>query len=245
MSKPKLASVTKRPAALLRERKRFFEKLYSHKRELLDVLHEKCPSTRAFDKEGAWQGIVEAAELQLSWRWAMKYGPSGRAQLSKSYKGLADVLKKARQGIVEARRSGYGGQLFSAWQETSGDKAMADMFRDFRTLETGLGVMEAAAMRAAEKTRPRRGRPKRSSALMDFAVYALAAVYREATGLKAGAGKGPFSDFVDAFQAVADCNLEVNSVIEAIKIAARTCPGWFRGQSTAAPETTKARAMVP
>jgi hypothetical protein len=67
----------------------------------------------------------------------------------------------------------------------------------FEMMVDGLAALEEIAREVASPRR--RGRPPGTGILPEPIISALTRVYEKATGLKAGAGEGPFSKFVSAF----------------------------------------------
>jgi hypothetical protein len=94
---------------------------------------------------------------------------------------------------------------------------------------TGLAALETAAVRAAgeaHEERARRSGPRKRTMLLDY-VSTLAAVYRESTGAKPGAGHGPFVRFVCAFLAAIRTNIsEDYAVVQNARSWWRTRGNW-------------------
>jgi hypothetical protein len=124
-----------------------------------------------------------------------------------------------------------GDDLFSAWCEGT-DEPLASVVRNsdgsltylrmpeemFKKAVASLAALETAALRAADeayKNRAGLGRPKGTAVLPAGYIEALAATYRESTGVKPGVGPGPFVRFVCAYlAAVGRANISEEYVVE-------------------------------
>jgi hypothetical protein len=113
-----------------------------------------------------------------------------------------------------------------------GTSVLTGLADEMKKTVEGLTSLESAAIEAAKKARNKPGRPKGTSVLPLEYVIALALAYRNSTGLKPGAGPGPFARFVCEFlSAVGRRNLAAESVIEAIKNARAVAPVLLAAQS--------------
>ena len=140
------------------------------------------------------------------------------------------MLERARDMISEAMQSDVGNDLIAGWWEGASEYAEVEgrfvdllyIEREFETVVTSLAALETAATRAADNVSTRRGRPKGTAILPRHFIEALAAVYRDTTGSKPGAGDGPFAKFVMEFlTALGHRNIQYESAIDAIKDARR------------------------
>lgn len=127
-------------------------------------------------------------------------------------------------------QSDVGNDLISGWWESTSEYAEAEgrfvdllhIQREFEKVVTSLTTLETAATRAADDMPKRRGRPRGTATMPRDFIEGLAAVYRDATGSKPGAGDGPFAKFVVKFlTALGRGMIEYETVIEAIKDARR------------------------
>ena len=127
-----------------------------------------------------------------------------------------------------------GDDLFSAWCEGTDEPLASVVSNDdgsfamvrvpeqmFNKAVAGLAALETAALRAANEAhekRAGRGRPKGTKVLSVGDILVLAARYRESTGVKPGAGSGPFVRFVFAFLvAIGRAIISEESVIDLVK----------------------------
>ena len=155
---------------------------------------------------------------------------------------LATALKKSRAIVDAAMQDDIGDDLFSAWCEGT-DEPLVSLVRNddgslatvrmpeetFKKAVESLAALETAALHAANHDkRPGRGRRKGTTVLPAGYIEVLAALYREATGAKPGAGRGPFVRIVCAFlAAIGKANISEDYVIELAQAArswARTRP---------------------
>jgi hypothetical protein len=151
------------------------------------------------------------------------------AERLKRLRQLAKVAGQARQLVDNATRDDVGDDIFKAWCAEA-NISLASIIRDMKLVGRiadeiqkiipALATIETAARRAAVDLHSRRGRPKGTEILPRECIWALAKVYRRSTGVKPGAGNGPFARFVHAFlTAVGRHVLEYHTVIALIKNA--------------------------
>lgn len=218
-----------------------------HKEQLLDILHnahKRGPKSEPFDADKAWSRLTSFAESYF-WVARTKQEVTPSTKRVARLRELAKALGKARTMIDKVMQDDVGDALCASWWEGTSEYAEAKRFfvglfymyskgkgrfvdveRKFKKVMekevARLAALEAAAVRAANNVPAKRGRPKGAAILPRGDIETLAAVYRDATGLKPGAGDGPFAKFVMEFpKALGHSNIEDESVIDAIK-AART-----------------------
>ncbi len=181
-----------------------------------------------FDADRAWRLHLEGLASQyFHWEW-VKQEVTKPADRQAQLRDIAKVLQRARGVISGAIQSDVADDLISGWWEGTSEYAEAkghfvDLLyiqREFEKVVTSLATLETAAIRAADNVPTRRGRPKGTAIMPRNFIEALAAVYRDATGSKPGAGDGAFAKFVMEFlTALGRRNIEYESVIDAIKDA--------------------------
>jgi hypothetical protein len=198
-----------------------------HKISLLDHLqkmHEHGPKSKPFDAEKAWQGLTSLAGLYF-WRARLKEETVLAAHRVERF-DLASTLRRARRQAEMAMRDDVGDDLFSAWCEASvrydldptPPLTLVRIDHEFEKVIASLAALETAARRAADEVPKARGRPRGSAFLSRGFIEGLAGVYQNSTGLKPGAGDGPFARFVYEFLiAIGRNNIEYESLVDAIK----------------------------
>ena len=183
-----------------------------------------------FDADRAWSLNLEGLAHQYFHRERVKQKVTTPADRQARLRAIAKVLERARDMIGEASQSDVGDDLISGWWEGSSEYAEAEgrfvdllyIEREFEKVVTSLAALETAAICAADGVPTRRGRPKGTAIMPRDYIEALAAVYRDKTGSKPGAGDGPFAKFVMEFlTALGRRNIEYETVIDAIKDARR------------------------
>ena len=119
-----------------------------------------------------------------------------------------------------------GGHVFVEWCEAHGNPDHLDPIIElykgaFEKLVAGLTDLETAASRAAKYVggKKRRGPPSGTAALPHDFIVASETVYQDITKRKAGAGEGPFAEFVMRFLVSLERHLAMGSVVKAIKDA--------------------------
>jgi hypothetical protein len=201
-----------------------------HKEDLLAVLrmaYERSPKTQPFDSNQSWQRLTTVASFYF-WRDRVKQARMSNAARIKGLHEIAKALNYARTLIREAMPNEVGNDLRWAWWQGTSEYAKAKgRFVDFLYIEgcfekvaISLVALETAAARAAVDVPARVGRPKATGILPRGDIEGLATAYRDSTGLKPGAGRGPFARFVLVFlAALGRTNVQDESVIDAIKDA--------------------------
>jgi hypothetical protein len=223
-----------------------------HKRALLNILHDahdRGPKSEPFNEDQTWFDLTSLARIHY-WQARVKHETMPIADRKARLRELANALRKARNLTDKALQDDVGDDLFSAWWE--GTKEPLSVVREedgsivlvrtvnemFKEAVTGLAALETAAVQAASDAygeRTGRNGPRKSSMLLDY-IGALAAVYLESTGVKPGAGHGPFVRFVCAFLAAIRTSISEDYAVELVQNArswARTRGNWtsspFRG----------------
>ena len=142
---------------------------------------------------------------------------------AKLLRQLGNTLRDARRKADEAMKT-VRGHWFVEWAEANGNPDFTHPIivryeEEFDKTVAGLAVLETAAFRAAETVRKKRGRPGGTTVLPHDVIIALESAYRDITKGNAGAGRGPFSQFVTKFLTALGRECPEQSVIEAIKDA--------------------------
>jgi hypothetical protein len=204
-----------------------------HKTVLLDNLYqayERGLKSEPFDPDSSWRKLSRIAE-EYFWDTVMKDETMPTADRSKRLRQLAKFAGQTRELVNKAMRDDVGYDLFRGWcaeanistasvVQNRNFSVLTDIADEIERVAAILATLEAAASGAAVDLRSGRGRPKETAVLPRRYIYALAHVYRGSTGLKPGAGKGPFARFVYAFlTAVGQRVLEYHSVVDMIKDA--------------------------
>jgi hypothetical protein len=218
-----------------------------HKEQLLDMLrnaHKRGPKSEPFDADRVWSRLTSLAESYF-WEARTKQEVTRSAERVARLRELAKALGKARALIDKAMQDDVGVALRASWWEGTSEYAKAKRFfvglfymyskgqgrfvdieRKFKKVVekemARLSALEAAAIRAADDVPTRRGRPKGTAILSQGDIELMAGQYQDTTGLKAGAGDGPFAKFVMEFlTALGRSKIQYESVIDAIKDARR------------------------
>jgi hypothetical protein len=200
-----------------------------HQEALLTVLrndYERGPRAEPFDADRSWRGLTSLAGAYF-WRATVKQEVMPAAELVARLRELEKAFGSARALADKAMQDDVGGALGSSWWEGTSEYAEAEgrfvdllyIKREFEKVVTSLAALETAAIRAAGDVPTRPGRPKGTANLPWDFIEALAALYRDTTGSKPGAGDGPFAKFVMKFLSALGRNIEYESVIDAIKDA--------------------------
>jgi hypothetical protein len=200
-----------------------------HKEDLLTILrndHERGPKAEPFDPNRSWRGLTSLAGTYL-WEGMARKELMPAAEQVARLRELGKVFGKARVMAYKAMQDEVGTALCTSWWEGTSEYAEAggrfvDLLyinREFEPVVASLATLETAAIRAASNVRTGRGRPKGTAILPQGDIEALADGYRDWTGLKPGAGDGPFARFVCKFLAALGRNIEHETVIDAIKDA--------------------------
>jgi hypothetical protein len=203
-----------------------------HKKELLAVLrkaYKRGSKSDLFDANQSWRHLRRVASFYF-WRDTVKQEMMSDANRIGRLRELAKAFRKAHDLVDDAMPNDVGNDLRWAWWQGTREYARAKgRFVDFLYIErkfekvvTSLIALEAAAVRAADDVPRRRGRPRANGILPPGDIEGLAAVYRDITRSRPGAGGGPFAKFVSDFlTAVGRGNIQYDSVIDAIKDARR------------------------
>jgi hypothetical protein len=200
-----------------------------HQEALLTILrndYERGPRAEPFDANRSWRGLTSLAETYL-WEGRTKTELMPTAEQVARLRGLEKIFGKARVMADKAMHDDVGAALCTSWWEGTSEYAEAggrfvDLLyidREFEKVVASLAALETAAIRAASNVPTARGRPKGTAILPQSYIEALAVGYRDWTGLKPGAGVGPFAKFVSQFLAALGRNIEYESLIDAIKDA--------------------------
>ena len=217
------------------------EEFGRHRDRLLAILrdgyergHKSAPidaaGAKAFDADRAWRLHLEGLAHQYFSRESVKQTVTKPADRRAMLRDIARALARSRDAIDRATRSDVGEDLIAGWWKSTSECGEAEgrfvdllhIEREFDKVTKCLAVVEAAAVRAADDVPKTLGRLRGTAILPRDFIEALAAVYRDATGSKPGAGGGPFAKFVLEFlTALGRCNIEYETVIEAIKDARR------------------------
>jgi hypothetical protein len=200
-------------------------KFCEHKAVLLSHLqdaYERSPKAEPFDKSESWSRIERIGTLHFATQRIEKEA-MGAAERKKRYHEIANILTRARSMVDDAMRSPdlADGLIDSWWQGTTECAEAGSRFVDllyiedeFKKVMKGLAALEEAAARAFSGVQTADGRPRGST---NAYIYLLADLYRGCTGLKPGAGHGPFARFVRAYLTATGRNLEAESVVEIIQ----------------------------
>jgi hypothetical protein len=204
-----------------------------HKPALITILrnaHEGVLQPEPFDETKSWSGLTSLAR-SFFWQARVKQETMPAARRVARLDGLATALKRARAVVDQAMQDDVGNDLFSAWCEGT-DEPLVSLVRNddgslttvrmpeemFKEAVESLATLETAALRAADEAnekRAGRGRQKGTTVLPTGFIEVLATLYRESTGAKPGAGRGPFVRFVFAFlTALGRANISEDYVVE-------------------------------
>jgi hypothetical protein len=198
-----------------------------HQEALLTILrndYERGPRAEPFDANRSWRGLISLAGTYLREGRAKNELMPAAAQVAR-LRELEKIFGKARVMADKAMQDDVGSALCTSWWEGTSECTEAggqfvdllDIDREFEVAT--LAALETAAIRAASNVRTGRGRAKGTAILPRGYIEALAVGYRDWTGLKPGAGVGPFARFVCKFLAALGRNIGYESVIDAIKDA--------------------------
>jgi len=228
-----------------------------HRDDLLSMLqkvHEHKPKTKSFDKNEAWRHL-----RFIAWgffrdersRDEQKAEVTANDRLER-LRQLGKALGDARRKLDEAMHHAVRGGVYVEWCIAHGNPdfldPIIDVFeREFDRVTSdvlgGLAALETAAFCAADDVRQnqvrRPGRPGGTSLVRRSFILSLERVYRESTGKRAGAGAGPFAQFVKKFlEAVGRKGIDRQSIIKAIKTAKKreeknlATSSWGRSRSS-------------
>jgi hypothetical protein len=185
-------------------------KFREHKEVLLSHLenaYDRSAKAEPFDKDKSWSQIEMLAHFQYAYTRLKQQGIRAGERRTR-YREIADVLTRARSMIEDAMRSPdlADDLIGSWWQDTTEYAEAGGRFVDllyiegeFEKMTKGLAALEEAAVRASHGAQQGPGRPRGSSVLLSAYIRPLADLYRKCTGLKPGAGQGPFARFVGAY----------------------------------------------
>jgi hypothetical protein len=199
-----------------------------HRKELLGTLrqvHERGPKALSFDGDNAWCRLKFIALIyhrrEAELRQEKARMPD--AERIKLLLKLEDALSNARRAASKAMKN-VGSHWFLEWAQANGNPDLTDprIYRfeeEFDKTVARLKALEAAAYRAAETVRRRRGRPSGTAAIPHILILNLEGVYRDLTKRRAGAGPGPFARFVKQFLTALGRDCPDGSVVVAIKAA--------------------------
>ena len=183
-----------------------------HREALLDILrevYERGPNSEPFKAGETWSRLRSLAEVYLHREW-VKQRATKPAERQAQLRHIATALARARDVLTDAKRSDVGNDLFSAWWDLD-PKPLRKLFGDdddlsnivdvyvFDKAIALLAALETTARPQANEIPTRRGRPKGTANLPWDFIASLALIYRGSTGLKPGAGDGPFGRFVLEF----------------------------------------------
>lgn len=207
-----------------------------HRDDFLSILqnvHERGPKTKSFDKHKAWRHLrfIASCFLEGERRREEQKMEVPAAHRLKRLRQLGTALGDARRKLDKAIHDAVRGGLYIEWCVAHGHLDFTDPITDVFEREfnrvtadvvAGLAALEAAAFCAADDVRQnevlRPGRPGGTSLVSDSFIISLERVYRESTGERAGAGAGPFAQFVKKFlEALGRKGIEQQSIIKAIK----------------------------
>jgi hypothetical protein len=203
-------------------------KFSEHKEVLLSCLrkaYDRGPKTKPFERDKLWVQIEGLAHLHYM-LLQIEQETVSPAERKTRYSDIANALGRAHSLIEEAMRStDLEDDLINSWWLGTTEYAEANgrfvdvlyIVNEFKKKIAELAALQSAAARAAEEVQRGRGRPKGTSVLPSKYIRELARLYRGHTGLKPGAGQGPFARFAMAYlTAIGHGN--VGSVTEATLI---------------------------
>jgi hypothetical protein len=194
-----------------------------HKQKLLDALaegHRRGPTLGAFDTEQAWNELLRVTRFHFRSQEAAKKEMAPRAYFKQLTK-FAEYMGKAQVLVPNGAYGDVGSYIFWTWSREARKRGMSPTVTDFNRLFAILPELEMAARKAAARERAKPGRPRGPSILPSSEVLTgLAAAYRRCTGLKPGAGRGPFARFaVKCLFALGRSGIKEDHLISAIKVA--------------------------
>jgi hypothetical protein len=194
-----------------------------HKQKLLDALaegHRLGPKLTAFDKDKSWSDLLDFARFYFACEDAKKKARSARSYV-KQLTEFADHIGKARRLVQIGAYGDVGSYIFWMWSREAKKSGMSPTATDFDQFLTILPELEMAARKAADRERAKPGRPRGPSILPSSEVLTgLAVAYRRCTGLKPGAGGGPFARFaMKCLLALGRSGIKEDTLKDAIKLA--------------------------
>jgi hypothetical protein len=204
--------------------KRFAE-FARHKEELIVMLrkpYERNGKAQSFNEEKAWSRLKGAAHVYLYHEVDIEDRRSAVPASKRVEKlvQLGNALRGARQTSDEVMPV-VRCHLVDEWCEANGygNPDFSDQYdAAFDDLVAGLTALEEAAFRAAKYVRRKRRGPLGGTSILPHRVIIqLEHTYRDITKQEAGAGRGPFANFVMKFlNALGRC-LEMDSVVRLSK----------------------------
>jgi hypothetical protein len=196
-----------------------------HKAALLNHLqHESGPKSKLFDAEKSWRHL-EFLAMQYFFHERKRQERVPAADRVRRLRKLAKELGRARRLVEKATQDDVGNLLFSAWCyanvrddiDPTPPLTLVRTDDEFEKVIASLTTLETAAHRAADEIPKGHGRPKGTALLRWDFIEVLAEIYHNSTGLKPGAGDGPFARFVYEFiTALGRRNVEYLSIVDAI-----------------------------
>ena len=200
---------------------------------MLQKVHERGPKAKSFDKNNAWRHLrfIAWCFLQGERRREEQKMEVPAADRLKRLRQLGTALGDARRKLDKAIHDAVRGGLYIEWCVAHGHPDFTDPIidvfeREFNRVTAdvvaGLTALETAALCAADDVRQNQvrtpGRPGGTSLVEHGFILSLERVYRESTGKRAGAGAGPFAQFVKKFlEALGRKGIGQQSIIKAIK----------------------------
>ena len=156
-------------------------------------------------------GTISAGEA------AKKQEESAKAYV-KQLTEFADHIGKVRRLVPVGIHGDVGSYIFWMWSRKA-KHGMSSPVADFDRFFAILPELEMAARKAASWERAKPGRPRGPSVLPSSeALIGLAAAYRRCTGLKPGAGRGPFARFaLNCLIALGRAGIKEGPLVGAIK----------------------------
>ena len=222
-----------------------------HRESLLTILrdaYDRGVKSEPFDEDKSWSHLTGVARVHY-WQARVKQETMPVADREVRLRELAKALGKARGMADKAMQDDVGDDLLSAWWEATNEPRASVVRNDdgsftlvriadetFKDAVAGLAALETAALRAASEAHEKhagRSGPRRGTWLLDC-IGTLAALYRDSTGAKPGAGHGPFVRFVCAFLAAIRANISEEYVVELVQNA-RSWARINRGNWTSSP----------
>jgi hypothetical protein len=224
VSKTNVSSQSPQVAANPTFRGRFateLNKFSRHKQKLLDGLaegHRRGPKLGAFDKEKAWNDLLQVAQFYFSGEEAAKKEMTARTYFKRLTK-FADHMGKAKGLVPNGAYGDVGSYIFWTWSQEARKRGSSPTVAAFDHFFGHLSELERAAREAANMERPKPGRPRGPSILPSSEVLiGLASAYRRCTGSIPGAGHGPFSRFALKYLiALGFTGIKEGSLADAIK----------------------------
>jgi hypothetical protein len=226
VSKTNASSQSPQVAANPAFRGRFATELNSfsrHKQKLLDDLtegHRRGPKHSPFDKAKSWNDLLNVARFYFSGVEAAKKELTARTYFKRLTR-FADHIGHARALVPGGACGDIGSYITWMWSREAQKRGSSPTLAAFDHYFAILSQLERAARKAANRERPKPGRPRGPSNLPSLEIIiGLAAAYRRCTGSKPGAGRGPFSKFaMKCLIALGYAGLKEGSLVDAIKRA--------------------------